>query len=528
MITCGGAHPPVPSRYHDLIQHRCTSQSQRNERYTHSLNTDTDKTEPQLREINASVTDTLYNNGNSEHHVYVRITAGKWRSEDCPVFNRITHQSTISVKASRSNQDPFHVNLSGKGLHSVKGMPEVTAGPKRLTLDNNEITFLSDIPTHTEVLHISNNLFIGAPIFVYPSSSTQSNRGTRLQFLAFDRMHLLDVSYNNIRRVKYLHRLINLQDLNLECNRLRSLSVSRSLPRLRYINLSFNQLVSFGGSSFPGLFQLNLNGNCIPEIDEPEGNFIGDLNALTGHFMEILDCRTAGIEKLPATFNRCASSLWKLCLSGNMIHDVLPLASLKCLQVLDLSDNKIADIGGILTTLRCLCLLRILDLRENPITEQFYVENLPPKLTEGDRQGCMPSGKSDMPYACTARTVREVCYRSAIISAVGETIEILDLVAVSRQDQLQAKQRMITLKEFMREQRPNTVRNSAVRSKQATAITPHSHAKVSDASIPSAASGISSGGQSMCIANPSFQNWVPQSFPLGDVTADDRLFLELQ
>ncbi|KAH6577838.1 hypothetical protein BASA62_000667 [Batrachochytrium salamandrivorans] len=218
-----GSHPPLPSRYQDLIQHRAPAQ----------------------RVVDSDTS----------------ISGNSASSFDLPGNVKIAPSSTESPtnqqfrsKLAGSNQDPFHVNLSGKGLHSVKGMPEVTAGPKRLTLDNNEITFLSDIPTHTEVLHISNNLLSNLTSFSHLTALRVldiSRNGLRdisdasfnmisnikallalpylsilrlrhnqiealdFQFLAFDRMHLLDVSYNNIRRVKYLHRLINLQDLNL-------------------------------------------------------------------------------------------------------------------------------------------------------------------------------------------------------------------------------------------------------------------------------------------------------------------------
>ncbi|KAK5672016.1 Protein nud1 [Batrachochytrium dendrobatidis] len=526
-----------------------------------------------------------------------------------------THESqkNISSRVAYVSPNTNHVNLSGCEIHSVKNIPEIMAGPKRLTLDNNQITFLSDLSTSTEILHISNNLLSNITSFSHLSAlrvldisrndifdisavaclrtlveldvsfnkiinigpllllSSLSNlrmghnqiESLNFQFSTLERLHYLDVSYNNLKRVKYLHRLLNLQDLNLECNYLRSFSVSRPLHRLRCMNVSYNRLVSFGGSSFPGLIQLKLDGNCIPEIDEPEGmcsleilsiedqrtddlilfltgydtlkelrisgNTLDRMDALTGPFMEAVECRNAGIQSIPP-FTRLAGTLWRLCLCGNQISDISSLAALYNLQILDMSNNKIAEISGVLSTLRKLSHLRTLDLRGNPITEQFY--------TDCELRNVSQDQKSkDETRECTAQAVREVCYRSAVISAIGKTIEILDLISITRQDQIQARKRMVTLKQFMRDQQLDINQQPMSKSVKPS---DNGRAKVDDPNTVSAQSNCElesesmtldiSNDQSMMIQglNSHFEGWTPQSYPLDDVTMDDRLFFEIQ
>ena len=86
------------------------------------------------------------------------------------------------------------------------------------------------------------------------------------------------------------------------------------------------------------------------------------MDALTGPFMEAVECRNAGIQSIPP-FTRLAGTLWRLCLCGNQISDISSLAALYNLQILDMSNNKIAEISGVLSTLRKLSHLRTLDLR---------------------------------------------------------------------------------------------------------------------------------------------------------------------
>nr|KAJ3423132.1 hypothetical protein HK105_001832 [Polyrhizophydium stewartii] len=323
------------------------------------------------------------------------------------------------------------------------------------------------------------------------------------------RLHTLDLSYNRIRKLKYLQRLVNLQDLNLEFNHLRSLSLSRSMPKLRTLNLGQNRLVAFSGAQFPGLTTLNLDGNCISEIEEPEGlcslevlsienqrtddqtivlagmeslrelrvagNIVGSTGALAGWFIESLDCRGAQLREIPSSLVQRSSTLWRLCLSHNLIVDPYPLAEIRSLVELDLSFNQISEIGRVMLMLRRLSALRMLDLRGNPITEQLSVSG-----SRHDDTLRATDTSMDIDPPSSAQAVREICYRSAIISCVGPSLEVLDLVPLTQDDRSHAKQRMYMLKDMSR-----------------------------------------------LIDHARFPGWTVQSVPLDDVTVDDQVYVEM-
>ncbi|KAL2914775.1 Protein nud1 [Polyrhizophydium stewartii] len=481
----------------------------------------------------------------------------------------------LGTSQGSQQYDISFVDLSSRGLTSLLHVQQLEPVPRRLNLSNNQLDAVDQVPSPIEVLYISGNRLVSLTSFGHLTSLRCldiSRNGVRdisalaalrtlrevdasynmidslgsllslpnigilrLQHNQIEevdmqslhhRLHTLDLSYNRIRKLKYLQRLVNLQDLNLEFNHLRSLSLSRSMPKLRTLNLGQNRLVAFSGAQFPGLTTLNLDGNCISEIEEPEGlcslevlsienqrtddqtivlagmeslrelrvagNIVGSTGALAGWFIESLDCRGAQLREIPSSLVQRSSTLWRLCLSHNLIVDPYPLAEIRSLVELDLSFNQISEIGRVMLMLRRLSALRMLDLRGNPITEQLSVSG-----SRHDDTLRATDTSMDIDPPSSAQAVREICYRSAIISCVGPSLEVLDLVPLTQDDRSHAKQRMYMLKEFMQHQTPQK---------------PQQHAAATPATLPRRSSQRPD-RQSRTQAQPQSQQPPPQSLP---------------
>ncbi|KAI8925579.1 hypothetical protein BC831DRAFT_460162 [Entophlyctis helioformis] len=486
--------------------------------------------------------------------------------------------SDLQLAQSLARRQAFgsDVSLCGQALSSLKNIAGVQAKPRRLNLSNNQITFLMDVASTTEVLYLARNRLSGLtvlreldvsfnqitdirPLMRLPNLCAlhaAHNAISSIDFQSSDlnRLHTLVLPYNRIKQLKYFHRLLNLQAVNLECNLLRNLVLSRPLLKLRTLNLSHNRLLAFSGSSFPSLIRLELDGNRLLEIDDPEdlhslemlsleaqeetetatvdfdqgagyGNgrdhedssaqqlvipALETIREIRVQHLEVIECRDAHVEAIPRSLSMTASGLLRVVLCGNRLRDLSPLAGLEFLQELDVSRNLVGDIRRVLPTMRHLGSLRILDLRHNPITEQFYLN------AAGTGQ---MNGEVD-----NARHVREICYRSAIISAIGKTLEQFDGQGVSREDRHQARRRMTTLKDFLRGQPHTPVHqhpSASSDARLAAGAQPRQMQQASDDDAVQPDLSLS------VMVDPRFAGWKIESFPLGDVTADDRLFVEV-
>eukprot|EP00842_Homolaphlyctis_polyrhiza_P004070 jgi/Hompol1/4664/HPOL_002480-RA len=417
-----------------------------------------------------------------------------------------TDYGTFARAIENNPHGTVHVGIGGQAGHMSS----------LLMSANAEVVFLS----HTSI-----------------SALTELTRYKSLRYLNVSRNMLTDVS---------------------EYNHVRSLSPSRPIPKLKYLNASHNCLVTFSGASFPGLVDLVLDGNCIPELDDLEemcslellsiedqrideltlnlagleslcelrelrtfGNEISSLGRIVGPHTDSLDCRRANLSVIPVSLAMCGHSLHRLNLSDNRISDVTPLAGLDFLQELDLSGNLIANIGPVLSTLRRLTQLRVVDLRYNPITQYFYRTDGPAIPDTGKTVG--ETGKKE---SRTAQIVREICYRSAVISAIGKSIEVLDHIGVSLDDRQDAKQRIQTLKTFMRkhrqqQQQQQQQQQPAQDIQDLFKIEPAAN----EASLDEQTGQQEDYTMQITERSVSFSGWVVESHPLGDIT-EGSLFVE--
>uniref|UniRef100_UPI00398F3B2D uncharacterized protein isoform X2 n=1 Tax=Pristiophorus japonicus TaxID=55135 RepID=UPI00398F3B2D len=169
----------------------------------------------------------------------------------------------------------------------------------------------------------------------------------------------INISLNELGELQCesLSPFVNLHELNVSLNSLRSISWLSALPHLMVLNLAYNAIETLRGlESCKKLAVLDLSHNRIRSIVN-----LSILNSLTelhlsGNKLESLE----GAQQAP--------QLCELYIQGNRIRSLLPLSSSLGLCVLDASDNVILSFPDTLHVLGNLRRLKQLRLKGNPLT----------------------------------------------------------------------------------------------------------------------------------------------------------------
>uniref|UniRef100_A0AAR2KQ77 Guanylate kinase-like domain-containing protein n=1 Tax=Pygocentrus nattereri TaxID=42514 RepID=A0AAR2KQ77_PYGNA len=172
----------------------------------------------------------------------------------------------------------------------------------------------------------------------------------------------------NLKNVSILCHYVHLQKLELPYNRIKDLSCVSHMPYLIMLDASHNELSEFFGFQPPkNLKEVNFSHNQISAMK--------DLSAYASLSKLILDCIL--LNEVSSTMNSCTmcKALGVLHL-GNLIKKIENLHTLRTLQVLDLSSNRIQSLSG----LQNLHFLGSINLESNlirEIKEATYVHDLP-------------------------------------------------------------------------------------------------------------------------------------------------------
>ncbi|XP_036431459.1 leucine-rich repeat and guanylate kinase domain-containing protein [Colossoma macropomum] len=231
----------------------------------------------------------------------------------------------------------------------------------------------------------------------------------------------LSLPRQNLKNVSVLCNYVHLQKLELPYNKIKDLSCVSHMPYLIILDASHNELSEFFGFHPPkNLKEVNFSHNQISAMK--------DLSAYASLSKLILDYNSfsevRGLEKcsslthLSIAHNKISRisglnnlPLKHLCLRGNLIKKIENLHTLRTLQVLDLSSNRIQNLSGLqnlhflgsinlesnlireikeATYVHDLPLLRELNLKRNPVQEQpdyrLAVIFLLHRLTDLDEQ----------------------------------------------------------------------------------------------------------------------------------------------
>ncbi|KAI0843711.1 hypothetical protein F5Y06DRAFT_255639 [Hypoxylon sp. FL0890] len=309
---------------------------------------------------------------------------------------RITHNHLSELTAWGHLMNLQYVDVSNNqisSLHAFKDLVHL----RNLRADNNQITSLDGIKMHDslQVLRARGNLFDEINL-----------DGTKLQ-----RLTELDLENNRISSIHGIEQLTCLGTLNLQRNNLSHFgpSMNVSVPNLKYITLSNNDLTSIDLSPFPSVRLLHADRNQLTTLsgfsrcrrldslslreqrgDIPldpsflntayevrklflSGNLLTTFNPsvdfLNLQYLELANC---GLQSLPPDLGQLMPNVRVLNLNMNAIEDITALRYIPRLKKLLVAGNRLADAGQVADVLAGFPHLARLDLRDNPATLGFY------------------------------------------------------------------------------------------------------------------------------------------------------------
>ncbi|MFX0135353.1 MAG: leucine-rich repeat domain-containing protein, partial [Candidatus Hodarchaeota archaeon] len=171
----------------------------------------------------------------------------------------------------------------------------------------------------------------------------------------------LSLQGNQITEIRGLENLTNLQELLLRGNQIKDIEGLVNLINLQSLSLEENKITEIKGlKNLRNLQRLYLHRNQITEIKGLEN--LTNLQILHLHTNKITEIK--GLENL--------TNLHELYLQGNKLAELKGIENLKELSWINLKNNKITEIKG----LENLTNLHRLFLQENQITELKGLENL--------------------------------------------------------------------------------------------------------------------------------------------------------
>lgn len=159
-----------------------------------------------------------------------------------------------------------------------------------------------------------------------------------------DTLQVLDASNRQIENLEGIEYLIELRELNLEDNFVKSVTPLKANTKLDDLNLRNNEITSLEEIDFQDIIYLNIRKlslrHNVKRDDEGKGTRLSDISLL-----------------------RQMASLRKLSLRDNHIEDLSPLSDLRRLTELDIRENKFETIEPLAVLTR----LQELNLRDNKI-----------------------------------------------------------------------------------------------------------------------------------------------------------------
>ncbi|KAF8584685.1 hypothetical protein K439DRAFT_1633331 [Ramaria rubella] len=226
--------------------------------------------------------------------------------------------------------------------------------------------------------------------------------------LRLPRLELLNLSRNGLRSVAGLSSLSSLSALNLDHNHLVSLEADEPMPRLRTLRASNNRLIRLDASRFPNLRTLYADNNRLRALHGAQKlrklenlsvrnqggagltlatNDIRDVkrlylsgNPLSSSFLEepcynliYLEVAACRLIKLPHDLARLIPNVRVLNLNYNFLTDTRALDGLTRLRKLTLIGSRLKGTKSLVSMLKRMPEIEMLDFRMNPCTLGWYL-----------------------------------------------------------------------------------------------------------------------------------------------------------
>jgi hypothetical protein len=224
------------------------------------------------------------------------------------------------------------------------------------------------------------------------------------------RLSSLDLCGNQLTSLVRLDALHSLKELRLDGNDLpQGLRVANSMPSLTLLSIRNCNVEHLDVSTFPSLEHLLVDGNRLVQVnwlcklkhlqllsmraqelsegrhisifEQPfdtrtlrlSGNKLPSLS-MGSSFLSIqnLEMASVGLHELPDDFGLRMPNLRTLNLNFNNLKDVRPLLNIHHLEQLSICGNRLHRLRKSVATFGKLESLRKLNLRDNPLTQNFY------------------------------------------------------------------------------------------------------------------------------------------------------------
>ncbi|XP_025901937.1 centrosomal protein of 72 kDa [Nothoprocta perdicaria] len=216
--------------------------------------------------------------------------------------------------------------------------------------------------------------------YVYLHLSLPGRKLSDINILSkYVHLQKLELSYNKINDLSCISQMPYLLELNASNNELTTYFVFKPPKNLKEVDFSCNQIPKMQDlSAYQSLTKLLLDFNNIEEIRGLEKcrslihlslshNRLTAISGLENLPIKILNLSSNHIEKI--TGLESLKAVQNLDLSSNKITSLEGMEGHDLLEVINLEDNQIAELGE-LEYIEDLPLLRVLNLLKNPVQEQ--------------------------------------------------------------------------------------------------------------------------------------------------------------
>ncbi|KAL2312377.1 Septation initiation network scaffold protein cdc11 [Schizosaccharomyces pombe] len=170
----------------------------------------------------------------------------------------VSRQSIIQILSDVEPYEPFwkriiQLDISRRHLDSLIGLSELCPSIEELTLEGNEIAYLT-----------------GCPVTIRDLNAVENRLSSLTSFSNLLNLQYLDISYNQLEDLTGLSSLIHLRELKVDSNHLWSLDGIQHLDGLLKLSACNNRIkeLSFTNSNLHRLEELLLGNNEIEEIEE--------------------------------------------------------------------------------------------------------------------------------------------------------------------------------------------------------------------------------------------------------------------
>ncbi|CAL6095756.1 leucine-rich_repeat domain-containing protein [Hexamita inflata] len=287
-------------------------------------------------------------------------------------IQKVTLIQCLNFKFAHPLQSLRQLQINHSQLSDLNNIYELT-NLLKLDLSNNHIEILTQLPDQLTELKLNQNkirdIFVlrNLKLKVLEISRNQVSdisviNQTELQVLIANNNQIinvdelqnsisLDLSQNQIRNIKFVHKMINAKTINLGFNQITDISYIQQFAQLEQLTLNNNQITEFK-QTLPNLKILDLRNNQVQNLEHiqkcpkltqlyVENNAVESLKGIEQLKLEILYAANNKISDIQQIRNM--TSIETLDLANNLITDIYPLKKLVNVQLLYLNHNRILN-----------------------------------------------------------------------------------------------------------------------------------------------------------------------------------------